>query len=341
MKIAIDNNKSFSDLWIKYCETENIDFKLVNCYDNTIIQQLADCDVLMWHHHHANYKDILFAKQLLYSLEQSGKTVFPNFNTTWHFDDKVGQKYLLEAIGAPLVKSYVFYSKSEALDFVNSTSFPKVFKLRGGAGSANVKLIQSAGQARGLVNQAFGRGFPVFDRIGYFKERFNKFLNGKDTLLGVMKGLGRLIIPVKDIKMIHREKGYVYFQDFIPNNNSDTRIIIIGDKAFAIKRMVRKNDFRASGSGSIVYSKDEIDIRCVKTAFETSAKLQSQCMAYDFVFDQENAPLIVEMSYGFSPAGYVDCPGYWGEDLTWHEGEFNPYGWMVDLVIDKVKNKHT
>ena len=335
MKIAINNNNSFSNYWIKYCEAKNIEFKLVNCYDNSIIQQLSDCDVLMWHHHHGNYKDILFAKQLLYSLEQSGKTVFPNFRTTWHFDDKVGQKYLLEAIGAPLVNSYVFYSKAEALDFIRSTSFPKVFKLRGGAGSANVKLVKSASQARGLVHKAFGRGFPVFDRMGYFKERFNKFLNGKDTLLGALKGLGRLIIPLKDINMIHREKGYVYFQDFIPDNTSDTRIIVIGDKAFAIKRMVRKNDFRASGSGSIVYSKEEIDIRCLKIAFETSAKLQSQCMTYDFVFDQDNTPLIVEISYGFSPSGYVDCPGYWDADLKWYEGAFNPYGWMVELVLEK------
>lgn len=335
MKIAINNNNSFSNFWIKYCEDENIEFKLVDCYDNSIIEQLSDCDGFMWHHHHGNYKDILFAKQLLYSLEQTGKTVFPNFRTTWHFDDKIGQKYLLEAIGAPFVKSYVYYSKVEALDFINTTTFPKAFKLRGGAGSANVKLIKSVGQARGLVNKAFGRGFPVFDRIGYFKERFNKFLNGKDTLLGALKGLGRLVIPIKDIKMIHREKGYVYFQDFIPNNNSDTRIIVIGQKAFAIKRLVRKNDFRASGSGSILYSKEKIDIRCVKIAFETSLKLQFQCMTYDFVFDKENSPLIVEISYGFSPSGYFDCPGYWDVDCNWYEGKFNPYGWMVDLVLDK------
>lgn len=339
MKIAIHQGEGyFTKLWTEYCENNNIDYTTVNCYDTNTIKSLEGFNALMWHHLNGNYKDHLIAKQILFSLEQSGKIVFPNFRTTWHFDDKVGQKYLLEAIGAPLVKSYVFYSKAESLDFVKSTSFPKVFKLRSGAGSANVKLIKSAGQARGLVNKAFGCGFPIFDRIGYFKERYNKFLNGKDTLLGTLKGLGRLVIPLKDINMIHREKGYVYFQDFIPDNNSDTRIIVIGHKAFAIKRMVRKNDFRASGSGSIVYSKEEIDIRCVKIAFETSAKLQSQCMTYDFVFDHDNTPLIVEISYGFSPSGYVDCPGYWDADLKWNKGSFNPYGWMVELVLDNINN---
>ncbi len=76
-----------------------------------------------------NPRDILFAKQLLFSLEQSGIIVFPDFNTGWHFDDKVGQKYLLETIDAPLVPSYVFYSKKEALEWDEQTNFPKVFKL--------------------------------------------------------------------------------------------------------------------------------------------------------------------------------------------------------------------
>ena len=60
---------------------------------------------------------------------------FPNFKTVWHFDDKLGQKYLFESIKAPLVTSYAFLYKAGALLWANKASFPKVFKLRGGAGS--------------------------------------------------------------------------------------------------------------------------------------------------------------------------------------------------------------
>ena len=107
MKIAIHKSNGFSDRWIEYCKNNSIDYKIVDCYENDIISQLDDCRALMWHHNHINYKHTLFAKSLLFSLEIAGVKVFPNFNTAWHFDDKVGQKYLLEAIGAPLVKSYV------------------------------------------------------------------------------------------------------------------------------------------------------------------------------------------------------------------------------------------
>lgn len=334
MKIAIHNSTgSFSDRWISYCEKNNIPYKLVNAYDSDIVAQISECTAFMWHHHHADYKDVLFAKQLLYSLQQAGIKVFPDFNTTWHFDDKVGQKYLLEAIGAPLVPSYAFYTKKEAMEWIDKTDFPKVFKLRGGAGSANVKLARTKSQAKKLVNKAFGRGFTQFDRFSHFKERFSKWRQGKDTFIGVCKGFARFFIPTEFAKMHHREKGYVYFQEFIPNNNFDIRVVVVGDKAFALKRLVRKGDFRASGSGNTVYDRHQLDERCVRMAFDANEKIKSQSIAYDFVFDKDNNPLIVEISYGYTATAYDKCEGYWDKDLRWHEGEnFDFCGWMINTI---------
>jgi len=334
MKIAIHHRPgSFSDRWIEYCKENNIPYKIVNAYDTDIVQQVDDCTAFMWHHTQCDYRDKLFAKQLIYSLEAKGLKVFPDFHTTWHFDDKVGQKYLLEAVGAPLVPSYVFYDKKEAIEWVNQTTFPKVFKLRGGAGSANVQLVPTKKDAIRLVNKAFGKGFPQFNRRGNLKERIRKYKEGKDTLWGVCKGIGRLFIATELAKMVGPEKGYVYFQDFIPNNAYDIRIVIVSDKAFGIKRLVRKNDFRASGSGNIIYHKIDIDERCVKIAFEVNEKIKSQSIAFDFIFDAEHNPLITEISYGFAAEGYDPCEGYWDKDLTWHEGSFNPYGWMVQILL--------
>lgn len=336
MKIGIHHTPgSFSDRWIAYCKKKDIGYKLVNCYATDIISQLADCDTFMWHHDHGNYKDVLFAKQLIYSLEQGGKKTFPDYKTCWHFDDKVGQKYLFESIGAPLVPSYVFYTKPEAIQWIEKATFPKVFKLRGGAGSANVRIVRSVHQAHGLVNKAFGKGFSQFDRVGHFKDRFNKYLNGRDSLLGVFKGFGRLFIPTKFAKLHYREKGYIYFQDFIPNNLYDIRVIVIDEKAFAIKRMVRKDDFRASGSGNILYEKEHFSIDTIILAFQLTDKLQSQCAAFDFVYDKAGNPMVIELSYGFSSAGYDPCVGYWDKSLQFHEGEFIPQNWMVEALINK------
>lgn len=332
MKIAIHpNTNSFSERWIKYCEEKNIDYKIVNAFDTNIIEQLKDCDIFMWHHHHAKYKDVLTAKRILFALEQAGIKVFPNFNTGWHFDDKVAQKYLLEAINAPLVPSYVFYDKEKALNWAKNTSYPKVFKLKGGAGASNVKLVKSYSQAVSLINQAFGQGFSQFDRFEYFKERYSKFKNGKDSFLGILKGIARIFIIPEFAKKQPKEAGYIYFQEFMPGNNSDIRVIVIGDKAFAIRRFVRENDFRASGSGNIDYT-NNIDPACLKIAFEVHQKLDSQCTAFDFIFSQDEKPLIVEVSYGFSMNAYDNCLGYWDKYLNWKGGKFNPQNWIIDIL---------
>ena len=311
----------------------------VNCYDNDIVEQVKDCEALMWHHHQGSPLDLIAAKPILFALEQAGIKVFPNFNTNWHFDDKLGQKYLLEAIGAPLVPTYTFYDKKTALAWTETTDFPKVFKLRGGAGSSNVKLARTKNAAIKLINKSFGSGFSNYDGFANLKERWRKFRLGKTTGKDVMKGIIRLFVPPPYQKISGREIGYIYFQDFVPGNDHDIRIVVIGDNAFAIKRMVRKNDFRASGSGNILYEKIHFKERVIRLAFEIHENLRSQCTAMDFILD-ENEPKLIEISYGFDPKGYERCAGYWDSSLKWYEGSFNPYGWMVDQVLDnRCKNE--
>ena len=123
--------------------------------------------------------------------------------------------------------------------------------------------------------------------------------------------------------------GYVYLQEFIPNNDSDYRVIVIKDKAFAIKRYTRPNDFRASGSGYIEYQKENFDDELLRTSFAIADKVKTQCVAFDFVYKNEK-PLLVEMSYGYRKEGYYDCEGYWDSNLNWYAGAFNPYEWIIE-----------
>lgn len=48
----------------------------MDAYQSDIMKQIEDCDAFMWHFSHLDYKDKVFAKQLLYSIEASGKPVF-------------------------------------------------------------------------------------------------------------------------------------------------------------------------------------------------------------------------------------------------------------------------
>ena len=336
MKVGICVGDGFGERWEQYCIDNHIDYKWIDVYKNDVVEQFKDCDVFLWHFSHASHKDMLFAKQLLFSLQTAGKKIFPDFLTNWHFDDKVGQKYLLESIQAPMVPTYVFYSKAEAIRWAKSVIYPKVFKLRGGAGGSNVKLISSKNDAIRLIKKAFGRGFVPFDRWERLCEAVRLVKEKKASLWAIVLGLKRLFILPEFARKHGKEKGYVYFQDFIPNNDFDIRVIITGKRAIAIKRLNRKDDFRASGSGHIIYDYKQIDIRCVQIAFEVNKKLQTQSIAYDFVF-LNGKPLIVELSYGYSMHGYDKCPGFWDEQLSWHPEPVNPQYWQLDNLIKSMK----
>jgi hypothetical protein len=341
MKIAIHNAPgTFSDEWIRYCQKHSIEFKFVNCYESDIISQLEGCDGLMWHWSQTDTRAILFARQLTYSIEKKGLRVFPDSRTCWHFDDKVGQKYLLEAIGAPLVPTVVFYDKQKAKSWARQTTFPKVFKLRGGASSVNVKLVNSKNQAYKLIEKAFGRGFQPINKINRLKDKILKFKRKRNVsnFLMIIKGFFRLIYPSYDDRMLPREKGYVYFQEFIPDNQFDIRIVVIGKRAFGVKRLVRKNDFRASGSGNLVYNREELPEECVRIAFDLVDKLELQTVGFDFVLENNSVSLL-EISYGFVSEAYLGCPGFWDNNLNWHEGTFIPEWFMMEEFLTTLKSR--
>lgn len=334
--IAIHNsNAGLAPRWIAYCKRHNIRYKLVNCYANDLItHQLKGCRSLMWYIHQNNPKDIIIAKQILFALEHTGFKVFPDFRTAWHFDDKLGQKYLLERINAPLVPTYAFYEAADAMAWAETADFPKVFKLRGGSASANVRLVRTRDEAKRLIYQAFHSGFTNYDAWGSLKERWRRYRLGKAGLIEPVKGFIRLFQPPPYAKTMGRETGYVYFQDFIPGNTFDTRVAVIYGKALALRRYVRKNDFRASGSGLMEFDRELFDERCIRIAFEITEQLNAQCVSFDFMFNEKKEPMLVEISYGYVMESYDRCHGYWDRDLNWHEGKFDHEGWMVEALHD-------
>ncbi len=286
----------------------------------------------MWHYYHNNPKDYLFAKQLLFSLEQAGKNVYPNWRSSWSFDDKLGQKYLLEALKLPLIPSFVYYSKEEAKNWANQYIFPTVFKLRCGAGSFNVCMVKNKDEAQKIINKAFNNGFRQYDPyVGIF-EKIRKLKKGEASIKDVAKEVGHVLFQYQIEKSKGREKGYVYFQEFIPHCEYDIRVQFIGNRCYAMKRYVRKNDFRASGGGNIDYDGSKLPIEVIELSFSIAKILNMQTLALDLIPVADSYKL-AEISYAFAiDQGECDF-GYYDDTLQWHKGKFDPYGWMVEEVL--------
>ncbi len=301
------------------------------------MEQIKDCDGLMWQWSHTDYRAQNFARQLIFSAEKMGLKVFPSFDTCWHYDDKVGQKYLLEAVNAPLISSFVFYEKNEALNWIINLNYPIVFKLRGGAGSSNVKLIQNKRIAKKYIRKSFGSGFNLVSKLSNIKQRFWVVKRDKNiySIINFVKGLVRIVTPKGDSNLLPLQKGYFYVQYFIPNNDFDDRVVIIGGRAIAIRRYNRKGDFRASGSGLIMHNSDLFDVKIIKTAFNVTERIGAQSLAFDFVYDDAGNPYIIEISYTYAMgAAYDNCPGYWDKDLNWHNDDVDPQRYIIEDFLN-------
>jgi glutathione synthase/RimK-type ligase-like ATP-grasp enzyme len=326
---------SFSEKWLEYCEAMGLPYRIVDCFHSSIMSDLAGCRVLLWHWTFHDYKSALVARQIIASFECSGGIAFPGTRTCWHYDDKLGQKYLLEALQLPLVPTHVFFARRDAEHWLGQAEFPLVFKLRGGAGAENVSLVASRRAALRLVRKAFGAGFRPRRRTSILRERLWHLRRDRTlgSMVGVVKGLMRLLLPTDMERHFPRQRQYVYFQEFQPGNDSDIRMVVIGDRAFGIKRMTRRGDFRASGSGELRYEPKLLPMSCVELAFRVAAALQSQSVAIDFVFAGDH-PKIVEVSYAFSAAAYLPCPGFWDRNLYWHDAPVTPEIFMIeDLLV--------
>ncbi|WKN30490.1 hypothetical protein PZB74_16110 [Porifericola rhodea] len=259
------------------------------------------------------------------------KGCLPNYHTYWHYDDKIKQFFQLKAHGFPAIDSYVFWDKQSALSWMDSTELPVIFKLKGGASSSNVIMIKSRNRGKKLIKKIFGSGFisgKIPDK-GHVK--YQDFDIGKKirhwggNLLKTLNG--------EDINFRWQlHKNYALFQKFMPDNTFDTRVVVIGGRAFAFRRFNRENDFRASGSKKLDLEPANIDLRCIKLAQQVSRTLNYQCMAYDFLYDEHNEPVICEISYTHGQS-VIKCPGYWDEEMNWHEGHYWPQYWhLVDLL---------
>lgn len=327
-KIAVHNGEGYNRYLREYLNKIDIDFLSVNAYKSNIIEILRENKIthFFWHFNHIVFKDIFMARYLLFSLEEVGIKVYPNFYTSWHFDDKVAQKYLLEALNLPMVPSWSFYDYDSALSFLKQTQFPLVAKLRRGAGSYNVIKIENFKTAKSYIKRMFRSGInPAPKPLADVKNKLsvankNGGING---IINKFKKAPRFLNEVINARReFPEEKGYAYFQKFIEGANCDYRIAMVGNKAWGSKRLVRKNDFRASGAGKSIEDPTLIPLELVELSFYLKNKLKMQSIAFDYVLDKAGKPHIVEISYCFGFDG-EDGSFYWDQDLVLHTTKFD------------------
>src|SRR5665647_1693700 len=342
MKIGLllnSNNKlcSYSEKFEEIIIKNNIPYILIDPNSDSLLYDIKECSHLLFRHSQGDTDKLIY--ETIFNIAQNIYHIkcWPNYETFWPYEDKIKEFYLLKSHDFPIIDSHIFWNYNQADSFLKKTQFPIVAKLPKGASSSNVVIVNSINDGKQLINPVFNKGVKTsglknssnlasISKLGIIKY-------GKALLKSFLLNLG-ILKNKADYPEWQIQKDAILFQKYLPNNSFDTRITVIGNRAFAFRRFVRPNDFRASGSGNFNMDPDKIDIRCLEIAFSISKKLNFNTMAYDFIFDENNKPYINEISYCFVDWVVQSCPGFWDDNLVWHEGKNWPqYYQLADFLM--------
>jgi glutathione synthase/RimK-type ligase-like ATP-grasp enzyme len=324
---------SYSEKYREILIDNKIPFIFIDPNSESLLDDIKKCTHILFRHSQGDTDILIYEIIFNIAFKRYNVKCFPNYETYWLYENKIREYYILKSHDFPIIDSYIFWNYDNAVEFVKKTPFPVVAKLSKGASSSNVVIIKSISDGMKIINQVFKKGVKSYglksstNLSSLSKVGIKTF--GKERLKSILINTG-LLIDKAEYPEWQIIKDSILFQKYLPGNTYDTRVTIIGKRAFAFRRFVRKNDFRASGSGNFNLDPDKIDTRCLEIAFSISNKLNFDTMAYDFIYDEDKNPFINEISYCFIDWVVQNCPGFWDEKLNWHPGQIWPQKCQIE-----------
>jgi len=180
------------------------------------------------------YKSYL--DDILFELSKNN-TLIPSYEYFKAHENKgyqvIMESKIREQNGIEYLKSFYFGSFEEFEQCKNIISYPIVLKSIQGAGSKKIYKVDSFKSAKGIIIKEYINVLKFIKNI--IKKMFFKRKYGTEY-------------------DSHLTGGFIT-QEFVSGLEYDWKILIFYDKFYALKRYVRKKDFRASGSGNFVFEK--------------------------------------------------------------------------------------
>lgn len=325
-----------SPLWARLLKEAGHDVRTIDVRRADVLDQLRGCHGFMWRFAHS-VSEMQIARRLFPVLEDDlGLSVYPDRRTRWHFDDKIAQHYLFEALGIPSPATWVFWDRAAAEEWVRTAEYPVVGKLARGAASTNVDLIPDRSAAQALIERLFGAGVSTLTpkRVSLLRRTAMAMrAMAKVILKGVP--LDEAVWPRGDWE---KHKDYVLFQRYLTGNDYDTRMTVVGKHVFAFRRSNRPGDFRASGSGLIDYDPAAVDSRFLALACDVADRFGAASIACDGLYDS-GRPVVAEVSYAYVSSCIEACPGHWirqADGLAWREGRMWPEEAQIEGFLQRL-----
>ena len=209
------------------------------------------------------------------------KSLFPEFNSLWIYECKRRCASWLKHYQIPHPETWVFFSRAEAMAFLETASFPLVFKTDIGSDAVGVRILKSKKEASELVGQCFGKGFK------------SSFYDPRD-----------------------RNYGQVFFQQYL-SDVLEWRIIRIGESFFAYQKG-KKGDFH---SGSKIVDFLRPPERLLNFSRDLLNRAGMNSMSLDIFEDKAGNYFVNEMQtyYGANETGGYYFEN--GKEVTLKDGQ--------------------
>ncbi len=183
------------------------------------------------------YKD--YIEDILLGLELKGAILIPSFHQFRAHHNKVFMEVLRDCSGIAAIQnvsSRKFGTLGEFTHTLEEEVIPLVIKPGAGSRSAGVGLGRSYREAR----------------------RYAKIISRSFSLINIRREI-RGLVTGRGYKPISLFRNKFITQNFVSGLTHDYKILVYFDKFYPLRRENRENDFRASGSGRLSFSRQVPD----------------------------------------------------------------------------------
>ncbi|MCB2219448.1 MAG: hypothetical protein KQI35_03560 [Bacteroidetes bacterium] len=328
MKVGIlrNENPDSAQKWEIACRKRQIDYEVIDLTAFNWLENVRkpgfDFFLLRPSGNLTHYKT-LYDERLYVISKVLNLRTYPFYEETIIYENKKLLCYYLDGSDIPHPKSWVFYSKKEAKNFIKNYSLPIVAKTSIGASGSGVSIIRTADQATKYIARAFSNK-GIKRSFGPNKSTGTPSSWAKKAI----KNPAFFKKKVKQYLTTHKygERDFVIFQKYIPHN-FEWRMVKIGESYFGHQKV--KQADKASGTKGIDYVTPPNKL--LDFTRDLCDKNNFHFMAVDLFEDGEGGFLVNELQTIFGhvqdfilainnrPGRFLHQNGEW----VFQEGDFN------------------
>jgi len=260
-------------------------------------ENLSNCFIHYTSSQNTGYRP--YIDDILFSLRANNQLV-PRYEIYRSHENKGFQELEKKRLGMDGLNSFYFANIKGMTPFENKFQYPLVLKPVGGFMSSGVCKVTDNDD---LVARLRKMNRPA----GLSMYQIKKFIK-------------KHILKNRHFPEMYEDcvySGPFVLQEFSPRAKEDWKVIVLGDRYYAMRRQVRPGDFRASGSGRFSFERPSDNI--LNYARKVFQQLDVPMISIDIIEAENQCHLIEFQGLHFGSITHKASP---------HRFEFSPDGWQ-------------